>query len=90
MKSVDWFRVVTDLQRAGVPMKEVARRMDIKLSEAMLRAYRAGSEPLYVRGEALIMFWVQHTGKSREQLPMRDWHPPVRPSQSRRSVRRAA
>jgi hypothetical protein len=35
----------------------------------MLRYYRSGGEPLYVRGEALVRFWCDRTGKTVDQLP---------------------
>jgi hypothetical protein len=69
MNSPDWFAIITDLIYQGIPMKEVARHMDAKVSESMLRYYRSGGEPLYVRGEALVRFWCDRTGKTVDQLP---------------------
>lgn len=69
LQSPDWFAIITDLIYAGVPMKEIARRLDLGMSGQLLRHYRAGGQPLYVRGEALIQFWADQMGKSVLDLP---------------------
>lgn len=65
---VDWFRLVTDLQYAGVSMREAARRIGV--AEGQLRNLRKGGEPLYPRGDALIELWCEVLAKSRTDLPM--------------------
>lgn len=78
LTSPDWFRMITDLIYAGFPMKEVCRQMDLKMHDGLLRAYRAGTQPTYLRGEALVRFWCEKLGKTREDVPVRPWIPPVR------------
>ena len=69
LQSPDWFALITDLIYLGVPMKEISRRMGATASESALRNYRAGAQPLYVRGEALIRLWMETTGKQAEDMP---------------------
>jgi len=73
LQSPDWFAIVTELVYLGTPMREVARRMDGQLTESMLRYYRSGGEPLFVRGEALIRLWCDKTGKSWDELPRKEY-----------------
>lgn len=73
LRSPDWFAIVTELIYLGVPMKEVSRRMDAQVTESMLRYYRSGGEPLYVRGEALLRFWSEKTGKPASDAPRKEF-----------------
>ncbi len=78
LQSPDWFVIITDLIYINIPMKEICRRMDLEMSDKLLRHYRAGGQPLYVRGEALIKFWAEHTGKSVSELPRKPYQRPHR------------
>lgn len=69
MTSPDWFRIITDLIYAGVPMREIGRQIDVQLSEQVLRHYRSGTQPLYPRGEALIRFWCARLEKESHEVP---------------------
>ena len=69
LQSPDWFAIITDLIYAEIPMREISRRLDLQMSDSLLRSYRAGVQPLYVRGEALIRFWTETTGKPVAELP---------------------
>lgn len=69
----DWFRIITDLVYAGIPMREIGRRMDVHLSEALLRSYRAGGEPAYVRGEALVLLWTETFSKTADDIPRKEF-----------------
>lgn len=69
LQSPDWFAIITDLIYAEIPMREISRRMDIKMSEALIRSYRSGVQPAYPRGEALLKLWSQATGKSIADIP---------------------
>ena len=73
MQTTDWFMLITELMRTGIPMRKIGENMGmVQLTEAMLRHYRAGTEPAHWRGELLVTFWCKTTGKERELRPMRD------------------
>ena len=70
--TTDWWRVITDLQQAGIPMLSIGKAMgDVQLTNQMLVHYRAGTEPLHWRGELLLVYWCEIMGKAREDRPMR-------------------
>lgn len=74
----DWFRIITDLIYAGLPMRQIGREIDVTMSEALLRAYRSGTQPTYVRGEALVKLWCAKLGKSVDEVPRKAWYPPTK------------
>ena len=70
--TTDWWRVITDLQQAGIPMLSIGKVMgDVQLTNQMLVHYRAGTEPLHWRGELLLTYWCTMMKKAREDRPMR-------------------
>lgn len=78
----DWFRIITDLIYAGVTMQEVARRLDLITSESLIRHYRAGVQPTYVRGEQLIRLWAETMKREASEAPRIPW------AQGHRAARR--
>lgn len=73
MQTTDWFQLITDLMQSGTPMRKIGEAMGLsQLTGQMLVHYRAGVEPLHWRGEALVTFWSETTGRPREERPMRD------------------
>ncbi|ARJ42896.1 hypothetical protein B1H58_13255 [Pantoea alhagi] len=64
----DWFRVITDITRCGVPIHEIARELDV--SKSAVIGWKQGAEPGHSKGEALIEFWRSVTHLSRERLPV--------------------
>ena len=65
---IDWFRVLVQCQRAGKPLHVTAARTGI--SQPQLRGYmHNGEEPAHWRGEALLAFWCEATGKGRDSAP---------------------
>ncbi len=78
LSSPDWFRVITDLIYAGISMREISRRVDATMCEKLLRHYRAGGQPNYVRGEALVKLWCDVLNKGHHELPRQPWYPPTR------------
>jgi hypothetical protein len=76
MKSPDWFRIISDLIYHGLPMKKVGEKMDVKLTDSLLRSYRAGVQPMYPRGDALLKLWCKTTGKQEHEAPQTEWIPP--------------
>lgn len=52
---VDWFRVLAELQRAGLSQCEVAR--SLSLSRNRVKEWARGKCPRYDDGRALLMLW---------------------------------
>jgi hypothetical protein len=52
---VDWFRVFVDLEKAGLCLAEVARRMNIP--RTTLEHWRNGGEPKHSGGDALLAYY---------------------------------
>lgn len=66
---VDWFRVLTDLQRAGYSLATLQELTGI--SRSTLGRYRCGAEPRHADGEQLLAFWCQVQGRERYEAPQR-------------------
>lgn len=67
-ESVDWFRVITDLRRAGETYLRIARA--VAVSESAVRLWAGGTEPRYRDGVALLLLWERVTGKTQECAPL--------------------
>lgn len=65
---VDWFRLITDLNRAGNSTRRFADNLGI--ARTTIEGWKAGSEPKHADGERLIALWCEQLGRSRDQLPM--------------------
>lgn len=62
MERVDWFFIITDLQRVGVYPEMIARRLDV--SRGTIQNFRnSGTEPRHCDGQALLNLWRTATGK---------------------------
>ena len=81
----DWFAVITDLIYAKVSMRDVSRRLDLRTQESLLRHYRAGGQPTYFRGEALVKLWCETLGKTPDELPRKPYIKGHRVESARRS-----
>lgn len=71
---IDWFQVITNLNRAGYSPQSIADA--IAVARTTLLGWKQGAEPRYSEGERLVLFWLQITGFTREQLPqveIGDW-----------------
>ncbi|CDZ85381.1 hypothetical protein BN1086_03584 [Citrobacter koseri] len=64
----DWFRVINDITRSGIPLQEIARELDV--SKSALIGWKQGSAPNHHTGEALIDFWCLITQRQRADLPV--------------------
>lgn len=58
---VVWFQVVTDLERAGVTLREQA--VTVGVVPGAIEKWKAGTEPLYHNGHALLGLYAQRVGK---------------------------
>lgn len=64
---IDWFRLIDDLARAGVPVSSVAQHMNAPRSTIL--GWKQGAEPKYRDGELLLDLWMAMTGRSRHEAP---------------------
>lgn len=67
-RRVDWFKVITQLSRAGHSPHMVSDSIGVPRST--LIGWKQGAEPRYTEGERLVSFWSQVTGRDRKSLPM--------------------
>lgn len=66
---VDWFRVLAELQRAGLSQCEVAR--SLSLSRNRVKEWARGKCPRYDDGRALLMLWRQACLRRAKLSPKR-------------------
>lgn len=70
-KAPDWPLMIDQLVEQGSTLRDIGTAMHTcMLTNQMLRAYRAGVQPLHYRGEALVALWCEKLGKKRDDLPM--------------------
>lgn len=64
---IDWFRLLDDLARAGVPVSSVA--MHTRAPRSTILGWKQGAEPKHRDGELLLDLWIAKTGQSRHEAP---------------------
>lgn len=64
---VDWFQVLTDLGRKGVPVLAVSSA--IAVPQSTILGWKQGAEPKFADGEKLVALWLGLTERPIEQLP---------------------
>jgi hypothetical protein len=64
---IDWFQIVVDLGRAGLPTRSVAGQIGVP--KATILGWKQGAEPKHADGERLLELWCRMTGRGREHLP---------------------
>ncbi|TDB26701.1 hypothetical protein ATCM_02995 [Stenotrophomonas sp. ATCM1_4] len=64
---VDWFQVLVDLGRCGVPASSAAAAIGI--SKTTVWGWKQGAEPKFADGEKLVALWAGITGKPAEAVP---------------------
>lgn len=64
---IDWFQVIADLGRLGVPSQMIADSVGV--AKSTLLGWKQGAEPKHGDGERLIAFWCRVTERQREALP---------------------
>lgn len=73
-RSIDWFQVITEISRAGLPMHAIAE--SIGVARTTLIGWKQGAEPRHSEGDRLLRFWTKVTGQDRSAVPMvsiSDW-----------------
>lgn len=68
MRQPDWFRIIHDLQKAGLNKTAIAARIGSRPS-TVGNWLNNLHEPLYSSGEALIGLWMRTTGKPMKDVP---------------------
>lgn len=63
----DWFRIISDITRSGIPLQEIARELDV--SKSAVIGWKQGAAPTHHTGEALIDFWCMVTQRARSEVP---------------------
>lgn len=63
----DWFRILIDLQRLGMPNALVCKVLDVPHST--LRYWKQGGEPSHFAGDALLELWCEVTEQSPKERP---------------------
>lgn len=64
---VDWFAVLLDLQRQGIPTSSVAGLL--RIPKSTILGWKQGAEPKYADGESLIELWVRVMVRPSRQVP---------------------
>lgn len=68
MPSVDWFKVIVEISRAGFSMQAIAQ--SIGVARTTLLGWKQGAEPRHSEGDRLLTFWTNVTGHHRSEAPM--------------------
>lgn len=55
MAKIDWFVIISDLKRAGISGREIARRLNVSASTVVM--WTQGSSPSYEKGAELMDMW---------------------------------
>lgn len=63
----DWFRIIDDISRAGITLRDMAD--DLEVAKSTLLGWKQGAEPAHHTGEALLDFWSHVTGRGRDEAP---------------------
>lgn len=64
---IDWFQVLTDLSRAGVPVSAVAPA--IRVPKSTILGWKQGAEPKFTDGEKLVALWAGITQRLATEVP---------------------
>lgn len=69
VKRIDWFRVLADLKRAGLSLRNIAALTGLSKTQ-LIGLRNEDTEPKHLAGEALVVLWGKATNLGRESLPM--------------------
>lgn len=64
----DWFRVLADLQRAGISQSDVSRMLGVW--QSTVARWAEGNEPRHCHGEFVLELWCAKLGKARSEVPI--------------------
>lgn len=63
-----WPKIVNDLIKLGFSIGDIANAVGFD-RQKIERMRRNGTSPKFEDGELLIQFWLEETGKTREDIP---------------------
>lgn len=68
--NLDWWQIVTDMERSGLSQREIAVRVGYG-SHGSVNTLKnmPGQEPIFGFGVRLLVLWMDRTGKTSEALP---------------------
>lgn len=73
-KTVDWFRIIVDLERASYSHLTIAAAVGV--GKRTVGGWKSGSSPRYEDGCLLISLWAQVVAKDQSEIPVisrNDW-----------------
>jgi hypothetical protein len=65
----DWAVMIEQMVAAGLTFSDIAKATQSVLTDRMVKHYAAGVQPLYWRGEAMIVLWCKSLRADRAALP---------------------
>ena len=81
----DWAIMIGQIVDKGLNHKQIGDATGSVLTPNMIRHYQHGVQPLYWRGEAMIVLWMQATGLARDDVPTQEVRIPYRIPQGTRA-----
>lgn len=81
----DWAVMIEAIEASGLTLKQIGDACGFQITANMLRHYRKGTQPLYWRGEAMIVLWMRATGLERPDVPTNQVSAPYRVPQGARA-----
>lgn len=66
---IEWFRVISDITRAGIPMMQIAKELGV--SKSAVFGWKQGAEPKHGDGESLVALWCKVMAQDKSKLPMK-------------------
>ena len=66
----DWAQMIEQMVQAGLTFADIAKATQSVLTDRRVKHYAAGVQPLYWRGEAMLVLWCQSLKSDRTALPM--------------------
>lgn len=67
----DWFRIIVDLERAGVSHESIGRYCGRTKRWAAALKYEIHRDPRYPDGVSLLELWAKSTGRAVTDVPCR-------------------
>lgn len=65
----DWAAVIQQIVATGMTELEISQQPGVDVSLKAVRYLSQGRQPIFHRGDALVVIWCQRTGKTREEIP---------------------
>jgi hypothetical protein len=70
--------MIEDIVETGLNYRQIGDATGTVMTPNMIRHYQLGVQPLYWRGEAMVVLWMKATGKERSALPTQEVTAPYR------------